>query len=169
MPGVPQAAAVHGGISMRRRVVVGVITALGVLAVALSASPAAGQEQAAQSGRLAVAVEYTAKGSVDQDHKIWIWLFDNPNSDTWADSTPVAIGSLTENGASYKFAGLPKQVYFAMGYDETGGYDGTSGPPPQGTPIAIYGIASTGAAAAVDTGGDETAVNTTFDDSMRMP
>jgi uncharacterized protein (DUF2141 family) len=154
---------------MRRRVAVGVITAVGVLAVALSASLAAGQEQAAESGKLAVAVEYTAKGSVDQDHKIWIWLFDNPNSDTWADSTPVAIGSLTENGASYKFAGLPKQVYFAMAYDETGGYDGTSGPPPQGTPIAIFGMASTGAAAAVDTGGDDTAVKTTFDDSMRMP
>ena len=57
----------------------------------------------------------------------------------------------------------------AVAYDEEGGYDGTSGPPPQGTPIAIYGMASTGAAAVVDTGGDDTAVKTTFDDSMRMP
>jgi uncharacterized protein (DUF2141 family) len=154
---------------MRRTVVVRVVTALGVLVLALSASLRARQDQAADSGKLAVSIEYTAKGTVDQDHKIWIWLFDNPNSDTWADSTPVAIGSLTENGAAYKFAGLPKQVYFAMAYDESGGYDGTAGPPPQGTPIAIYGMASGGAAAAVDTGGDDQAVKTTFDDSMRMP
>jgi hypothetical protein len=96
-------------------------------------------------------------------------MFDNPNTDTWADSTPAAIGSLTENGATYRFAGLPKQVYFAMAFDEKGGYDGTAGPPPQGTPIAVYGMASGGSAAAVDTGGDDTAVKTAFDDSMRMP
>jgi hypothetical protein len=154
---------------MRRSVAVRAVTVLAVLAVVLSASLVTGQEQAVESGKLAVSVEFTASGSVDQDHKIWIWLFDNPNTDTWADSVPVAIGSLTENGAVYKFAGLPKQVYFAVAYDDKGGYDGTAGAPPPGTPIAIYGMAAGGGAAAVDTGGDEAAVKTSFDDSMRMP
>ena len=153
---------------MRRPVAMRVVT-LGVVVVVLSAGLFARQDPAAESGKLAVAVEYTANGTVDQDHKIWIWMFDTPDSDTWADSTPLAIGSIVENGATYKFAGLPKQVYFAMAYDEKGGYDGTAGPPPQGTPIAIYGVDTSGAAAAVDTGGDGTAVTTTFDDSMRMP
>ena len=93
------------------------------------------QEPASPDGELGdSSVEYTGQGTVDQDHRIWIWLFDNPDSSTWPDSSPLAVAMLTENGASNKFTGLPKQVYFGTVYDEAGGYDGTAGPPPAGTP-----------------------------------
>jgi uncharacterized protein (DUF2141 family) len=141
-----------------------------VVALTLSATLLARQNQPAQTtGKLAISVEYTGKGAVDQDHRLWIWVFDNPDSSTWPDSTPLAVAMLTENGATHKFTGLPKQVYFGTAYDEAGGYDGTAGPPPAGTPISVYGMADGGMAQAVGTGGDDAAVKATFDDSFRMP
>jgi hypothetical protein len=139
-----------------------------VVALTLSATLLARQNQPAQTGKLAISVEYTGKGAVDEDHRLWIWVFDNPDSSTWPDSTPLAVAMLTENGATHKFTGLPKQVYFGTAYDEAGGYDGTAGPPPAGTPISVYGMADGGVAQAVGTGGDDAAVKATFDDSFRM-
>jgi hypothetical protein len=140
-----------------------------VVALTLSATLLARQNQPAQTGKLAISVEYTGKGAVDEAHRLWIWVFDNPDSSTWPDSTPLAVAMLTENGATHKFSGLSKQVYFGTAYDEAGGYDGTAGPPPAGTPISVYGMADRGMAQAVGTGGDDAAVKATFDDSFRMP
>jgi len=126
------------------------------------------QEKPAETGKLAVSIEYKGKGTVDKDHRIWIWVFDTPEIS--ASGTPVAFGDLSENGGTFKFGGLPKQVYLAMAYDEKGGYDGTTGPPPPGTPVAIHGAAPGGGpAAAVPTGGEEAVLTTSFDDSSRMP
>jgi hypothetical protein len=154
---------------MRRTVVPRALLAAIVVTLTLSASLLASQAQPAQTGKLAISVEYTGKGAVDPEHRLWIWVFDNPDSSTWPDSTPLAVAMLTENGATYKFSGLPKQVYFGAAYDEAGGYDGTAGPPPAGTPISVYGMAEGGMAKAVDTGGDDAVVKATFDDSFRMP
>jgi hypothetical protein len=137
---------------------------LGVLGILTSGSARAGQ--AAASGKLNVVLNYTGSGAVDQNHRIWIWLFDTPNIST--DSEPIATGVVSSNGAAYKFVGLPKAVYIAAAYDEKGGYDGTSGPPPSGTPYTIYGGGS-GAAAAVPTGGDDASVTVSFDDTLRIP
>ena len=75
--------------------------------------------------------------------------------------------SITANGGTLNFSGLPKEVYIAAAFDEKGDYDGTSGPPPTGTPITIYG--EMGAAKAVPTGGADAAVTVTFDATVRMP
>jgi hypothetical protein len=153
---------------MHRTVAARVVSGIAILTVTLAANLLA-QDTPAETGKLTLSVEYTGKGTVDKDHRVWIWVFDNPDSSTWAGTTPLSIGMLSENNTAYKFAALPKQVYFATAYDEQGGYDGTAGPPPTGTPIAIYGMASDGAAAPVATGGDDAALKFTFDDSFRMP
>jgi hypothetical protein len=155
---------------MHRSVAARVVGGIAVLALTLAANLLAGQDPPADSatGKLAVSVEYTGKGTVDEDHHIWIWLFDNPDSSTWTDIEPLAVGSLLENSATYKFDNLPQRVYFAVAFDEKGGY--TPGPPPpQGTPIAVYGAEPGGAAAPVTTGGTDAAVKASFDDSQRMP
>jgi uncharacterized protein (DUF2141 family) len=154
---------------MYRTVFARVVSGIAVLALTLSATLFAGQDKPAETGKLAVSVEYTGKGTVDNDHHLWIWVFDNPDSSTWADSQPLAVASVTENGASHKFASLPKQVYLAAGYDEKGGYDGTAGAPPSGTPVSVYGATAGDSAAAVTTGGDDAALKFTFDDGFRMP
>jgi hypothetical protein len=128
---------------------------------------ASAQDKPAETGNLAVSIQYTGKGTVDREHRIWIWVFDTPSIS--ANSTPLQTGDLAENGGTYRFVGLPKEVYLAMAYDEKGGYDGTAAPPPPGTPIAIYGAAAGGAASPVPTGGDDAVLKTSFDDSVRMP
>jgi hypothetical protein len=134
------------------------IVALGLVAMATPAIVAQ------ESGQLKVTVDYKGSGSVDATHEIFVWVFDNPN--IGADSVPIANDVLTTNGGTLTFSGLPKEVYLAAAYDEKGDYDGTSGPPPAGTPITIYG--DMGVAKAVVTGGADTAVSVTFDDTVRM-
>ena len=136
-----------------------VIVALAL--VALAAPAIVAQE----SGKLKVTVDYTGTGTVDATHEIFVWVFDNPN--IGADSVPIASDALTANGGSLNFSGLPKEVYLAAAYDEKGDYDGTSGPPPPGTPITIYG--EIGVAKAIPTGGADAAVSVTFDATVRMP
>ena len=135
------------------------IVALGLVALATPAMIAQ------ESGQLKVTVSYKGAGTVDASHEIYLWVFDNPN--IGADSIPVATEVITANGATASFTGLPKEVYLAAAFDEKGDYDGTSGPPPPGTPITIYG--EMGAAKGVATGGADAAVTVTFDDTMRMP
>jgi hypothetical protein len=136
--------------------------AIVALALVAMATPAI---VAQESGKLKVTVDYKGTGTVDASHEIFVWVFDNPN--IGADSVPIANDVLTTNGGSLNFSGLPKEVYLAAAYDEKGDYDGTSGPPPPGTPITIYG--DMGAAKAVATGGADAAVAITFDATVRMP
>jgi hypothetical protein len=135
--------------------------------VASASSLITAQEKPAETGKLAITVQYTGKGTVDATHRIWIWLFDTPNISP--DVMPVGFASLSENGATTKLTGLPKEVYMAMAYDEKGGYDGSMGPPVQGTPIAIHGMTPAGTGSPVKTGGDDAVLKMTFDDSVRMP
>lgn len=126
------------------------------------------QESPGEAGRLKVKVEYTGQlGSVDKEHKIWVWLFDTPN--ITPEATPIAVAALSENKASYQFLSLPKVVYVAAAFDNRGGYDGNTAPPPSGTPLTIFGGATPGMATAVPTGADDAAVAVTFDDAIRMP
>jgi hypothetical protein len=138
--------------------------ALGALALAFGL---AGELDAAapEGGQLKVTIKYKGPGQVDAAHQVIIWAFSTPEID--ASSQPLATQSVTSEGGVASFTGLPKVVYLAAAFNEKGTYDGTSGPPPTGTPIVIYGDA--GAAKAVDSGGPEAAVTVTFDDSMRMP
>lgn len=135
------------------------VVALGLVAIA---SPAI---VAQESGKLKVTVEYKGTGTVDATHQIFVWIFDNPN--IGPDSPPVANDVITANGATLTFSGLPKEVYLAAAYDEKGDYDGTSDPPPSGTPITIYG--EMGVAKPIPTGGADATVTVTFDATVRMP
>jgi hypothetical protein len=142
------------------------VAKVGIGVVALSAALFAGMPEftSVTAGALRVTIDYKGAGKVDEIHKIWIWIFDNPAID--ASSTPVASDSLSENGGTVSFDNLPEQVYIAVAFDEKGGYDGNAGPPPSGTPVAIYG--QPGPATAIRTGADAK-VTVTFDDSSRMP
>lgn len=136
--------------------------AVAAAAVMLGAAPVL---VAQDSGRLEVTVEYKGPGEVSATHEIFVWVFDTPN--IGGDSVPLATDVLTTNGGSLNFSGLPKEVYLAAAFDEKGDYDGTSGPPPPGTPITIYG--EMGTARGVPTGGADASVTVTFDDTVRMP
>ena len=139
-----------------------VLTALAV--TLLGSAMAAGVPQ--EGGDLVVTVSYTGKVKVDATHQIWVFLFDSP--DIGEGSQPLAVQAVPKSGGVATFKGLVKDtVYIAMAFDEKGGYDGTSGPPPPGTPVAIHIGETPGAAAPVKVG-KGSKVKVSFDDSIRF-
>ena len=125
-------------------------------------------QPAGDSGTLKVAVHYKGSGTVDDRHRIFVWLFGTPM--ITVESIPIGSAVIDKNEGSHKFTGLPKEVYIAAAYDEQGTYDGLSGAPPPGTPVTVHGAGTNdGIAVAVPTGGDDVAVTVTFDDSVRIP
>jgi hypothetical protein len=136
-----------------------------VLAAAVVISTAAsGPAAAPRAGDVAVTVTYAGKAKVDTTHEIWVFLFDTP--DIGPGSQPVAVQAVTKSGATATFKAVQAAtVYVAVAYDEKGDYDGNQGPPPPGTPIAIYAV--DGKTAPV-TPGAKGIVKLTFDESRRM-
>jgi len=118
----------------------------------------------AQTGELTVTATYTGKGTVDDTHEILVFLFDHPNPT--ADSRPLTVQAITKSGGTTTFKGLSTQqpLYVVMVYDEKANYDGKSGPPPDGTPIATYGK---GGKPISVTPGTNVKVIASFDDSRR--
>ena len=86
---------------------------------------------------LTVTVSYTGKGPVDAKNDILVFLFDTPN--VTAQTQPLMVQPVTKNGGAAVFKGVTADtVYVLTAYDEKANYDGTSGPPPAGTPIGSY-------------------------------
>ena len=149
----------------------------GVLAVAPAAAaaqtppaPAPAPAPAAPAatvgdGTLDVIVTYKGKGDVSAKNEISLFLFADPNIN--AESMPIGVGMVEQNGGTATFKGLPAVVYLVAVYDDAGTYERQSAPP-SGTPVAIYGIAASGMAEGVKTG-NGAKVEFTFDDSNRMP
>lgn len=125
---------------------------------------ALGQEAKAAASEVAVTVIYKGAGTVDRAHEIWVYLFDTP--DIGAGSRPVATMSLDKSGATATFPGVKANpVFVAVAFDERGDYDGNVGPPPPGTPVAVYMIKDAKTPSPVKPGDR---ITITFDDSVRM-
>jgi hypothetical protein len=141
---------------------------LPVLAVALLVSVAATRSArsdvvATPETTLEVTVRYTGAGQIDDTHKLWVWVFDEPD---FTNGMPVAVKSVARSGADASFTGLPAvQVYVAAMYDVNGGYEG-NGPPPSGSPAGAHLLNGTPIPI---TPGPAAAVELRFDDSFRIP
>ena len=113
---------------------------------------------------LAVTVSYKGKGTVDAGHKIIVWIFSDAN--LTSASQPLGTQFVTKNGDTVVFKNAPAApVYVFAVYDEKGGYDGISGPPPHGLPSSLYRKGPKTPPVAVKAGGP--AIKFTFDDSER--
>ena len=115
---------------------------------------------------LAVTITYTGRGKIDATHKLMVFLFTSP--DVGAAGEPIAMQVAEKSGATVTFKGvLQKPVYVCAIYDEKGGYNGHSGPPPVGTPISVYRKANATAPTGV-TPGPDASVHMTFNDAKRF-
>ena len=113
---------------------------------------------------LAVTVNYKGKGTVDAGHKIIVWIFSDAN--LTSASQPLGTQFVTKNGGTVVFKNAPATPVFVFAvYDEKGGYDGISGPPPHGLPSSLYRKGPKTPPVAVKAGGP--AITFTFDDSER--
>ena len=119
---------------MRSAIRRGIPVAILMCVVTLLAASAA---MARQGADLTVTVSYTGKGPVNDKSDVLVFLFDHP--DPTAESRPLDLQTVTKNGgvATFKAVTAPS-VYVIAVYDEKANYDGKSGPPPAGTPIATY-------------------------------
>jgi hypothetical protein len=112
---------------------------------------------------LPVTISYRGKGTVDAGKKLIVWLFADAN--ITSASRPITHLIATRNNETLVFKDVTTSpVYLFAVYDETGGYDGVSGPPPPGVPSAPYRKAGKGPAVAVKAGAP---IRFTFDDSER--
>jgi hypothetical protein len=111
---------------------------------------------------LPVTITYKGKGTVDAAHKIIAWAFSDP--DITSSSRPIGTEFASKNGDTVTFKDLSSPVYVFVVYDEKGGYDGVSGPPPHGLPCATYRKSAGTPPVAVKAGAP---VKFTFDDSER--
>jgi hypothetical protein len=143
-----------------------VLAGVAVLTLAGSTLVTAEQAKPDASG-VTVTVKYTGKGTVDANHQLWVWLFDNP--DIGPGSIPIAEQAIPKNGGTATFSNVTAaQVYIAVAYDEGGGFGGQA-PPPPGSPIAMFGAKGPDAPPEAVVPGPKAAITIALDDTMRMP
>ncbi|RPI24093.1 MAG: hypothetical protein EHM61_18080 [Acidobacteria bacterium] len=122
-----------------------------------------------QEGTLKLTVKYAgSEGTVDQTHKIWVFVFDTPEFSS-GQVMPLRYESIAENGGTFTFTFTIPAVYLAVAFDKQGGYE-MSGPPPSGTPLGIYMTGETQGPSPIKIeSGKTTEIQMQFDDSIKMP
>ena len=151
---------------------------------ALALTPA--NAQAAPAGRtLKVRLNYAGAEKVDQQHKIYILLFDaNPYSSArLVDSTSEAVPPAPEAGVCHilrresvsgkkqhlTFSGLAGPSVYAMAFLDKAGKYNPHEDAPSGSPMGVYGKAAGNADAIVLKEGKSVGVTLAFDDSHKTP
>ncbi len=125
-----------------------------------------------QGKTLKVKVSFEGKGKVDKSHGIYLFLFDSPDFVTNPGGVmPVAFQTVYANGETATFSGLTgENVYLTVAYDESGTYNLAAGPPPSGSPVALYKPGDAQPPTPIKLGeGKATEIEFSFDESIRMP
>jgi hypothetical protein len=122
-----------------------------------------------KNAKLEVQVSYTGSGTVDESHKVYVVLWDNPNFVTEeAGAPPIELKGVSSKSASVQFDDVQTNpVYVSMVYDPSGKWDAAS-PPPSGSSLGFYAT-EPGKPAPVKLEAGKTAkIPATFDDSFKM-
>jgi len=122
-----------------------------------------------QPSSLQVKLNYTGAGKVDDNHKIFIFLFDTPD---FIQGNGMPIGSLTATAKdqAITFSDISAStVYIVAAFDPKGEYDGMSGPPPSGASIGLYAKEPGKPAPIAVEAGKTGKIDLPFDDTIKMP
>jgi hypothetical protein len=126
-------------------------------------------QEKAKARTLKVKLNYTGSGTVDDKHRIIVFLFDSPDF-TQGSVMPFAEKDGAAKDAVVTFADLDRSpVYVSTVYDSTGAYDGQSGPPPSGASLGMYMTEPPQPGAVKIDEGKTGEIQLTFDDSFKMP
>ncbi|MFN7992832.1 MAG: hypothetical protein U0Q18_04490 [Bryobacteraceae bacterium] len=140
------------------------------IAVALMAAAFLLQQGNAQDKNrtLKVQLHYTGSGTVDDKHKIVLFLFDSPEFVSGG-VMPFNMKTASSKDEIIVFEDAGKSpVYAATIYDPKGEYDGQSGPP-SGASLGMYGQ-ETGKPVPINIEeGKTVTVDLPFDDTAKMP
>jgi hypothetical protein len=142
--------------------------AAGLLILAFGFQFGKAQDKAAPRS-LKVKLHYTGSGTVDDKHKIQVFMFDSPDF-TQGNAMPTGTKIAASKDETVTFgdiAGSP--VYIVAVYDPTGGYDGESGPPPSGSSLGMYSKEPPAPAPINIDPGKTAEIELPFDDAVKMP
>lgn len=125
-------------------------------------------QNANASTKLKVAVHYSGAGTVDQQHKIYVVLWDSPDFMKSHDTVPSAIQPTSSKNGVVTFDSVNKTpAYVSAAYDPSGQWDAQS-PPPEGSSLGLYSK-TPGTPEPVDLQPGKTIlVQLPFDDSVKM-
>ncbi len=119
--------------------------------------------------KLEVQVSYTGSGAVDESHKVYVVLWDNPDFiKAETGPPPIDLKGVSSKSAAVQFDDVQKSpVYVSMVYDPSGKWDAASHPP-AGSSLGVY-AKEPGTPAPVPLEPGKTArISATFDDSFKM-
>jgi len=138
-------------------------------AVALIAAvPRANAQDKAAGNSFKVNVHYTGSGTVDDKHKILVFLFDSPEF-IHGQGMPFTNQGVSSKDGSVTFSNVAQSpVYVSAVYDPSGNYDGQSGPPPTGASLGLYAKTPGEPAPVTLEAGKTVEIGLSFDDSYKM-
>jgi len=118
---------------------------------------------------LRVKVHYKGAGTVDEKHKILIFLFDSPEFGH-REVMAFAVMSTSSKDGTVTFNDVTKSpAYVGSVYDPKGGYAERQGPPPSGSSLGMYSKTPGQPAPVKVEAGKTVDVEFNFDDSVKMP
>jgi hypothetical protein len=143
--------------------------ALGLLLLGTLAK-AYNQDKAETKPRtLSVKVNYTGAGTVDEKHKVYVFVFDSPDF-IQGGAFPIASdAAITKNGTVSFTTLSASPVYVATCFDPSGSYDGQSGPPPSGSSMGLYSKSAGKPEPVEIEAGKSATIDLPFDDAAKMP
>ena len=117
---------------------------------------------------LKVKLNYTGTGTVDEKHKIIVFLFDSPEF-MQGNAMPVGMQAAAAKTGAVTFSDIASSpVYVTAVYDPTGEYEGMSAPP-SGSSMGLYSK-TPGTPEPVRIEPGQTAeIELAFDDTAKMP
>jgi len=142
--------------------------AAGMLILASGFQFGRSQDKAA-TRTLKVKLHYNGSGTVDDKHKIQVFLFDTPDF-VQGNAMPTGMKMAAAKDETVTFTDISgSPVYAVAVYDPTGGYDGQSGPPPSGSSLGMYTKEPPAPAPINIDAGKTVEIDLPFDDSAKMP
>jgi hypothetical protein len=142
---------------------------LGLLAVV---SPQAQSQDSKPGGTVQVRVEYSGSGTVDENHKIYVALWDSPafvEEDSRGKVMPLEVEAVSSKQGTAVFTGVGKNpAYVSAAYDPSGQWDAKSGPPPTGSSLGLYSVSPGKPEPIKVEAGKKVSVDVSFDDSIKM-
>lgn len=118
---------------------------------------------------LRVKVHYRGSGTVDEKHKVVVFLFDSPDFGRKAVMAFAVMNTSSKDG-TVTFNDVAKSpAYIGTVYDPNPGYADRQGPPPSGSSLGMYSKTPGTPAPVKVEAGKTIDVELTFDDSVKMP
>ena len=117
---------------------------------------------------LRVKVHYKGAGTVDDKHKIVVFLFDSPDF-AHKEVMAFAVMSTGSKDGTVTFNDVVKSpAYIGTVYEPSGSYAERQGPPPPGSSLGMYSKTPGQPAPVKVEAGKTIDVELTFDDSVKM-